>query len=117
MLQCEIDLSCCNIGNPYIPTDQIATRNFIWLSLRYRDENDLGEGFFICSEKRNKLRLPMSFSGTVTENGTETKIRSGKVVVNKDQAEVRLSFELRLENNRRISGRYSGPFARNIIHN
>ncbi len=117
MLRCEIDLSCCNIGNPYIPTDQIEIRNFIWFSLRCKDTVDLKEGVFICSERKDKLKLPMTFSGTVTSSGTDIRIKRGKLVVQKNQREVKLVFKLQLDNHHRMYGNFTGPFAENVIHN
>ena len=115
ILRCEIDLSCCNIGNPYIPTDQIDIRNFIWFSIRYIDADDLKEGIFICPRRTDSPEPEMMFSGSVTTEGTQINIRSGKLAVQKDHREIKLSFELRLDNHRRMTGNYTGPYTENNI--
>jgi len=106
----DIDLSCCRIGNHYTPNEQITTRNFIWFSLRSGNGNEIEEGEYSCQDEDPYSRGLMTFSGTVTADGNEMKIKRGKIKVQKDKEELKLSFALILENRSRLSGNYTGLF-------
>ena len=106
----DVDLSCCNIGNHYVPNEQITTRHFIWFSLTSDISNAVEEGKYRCSGNKSDRRDQMTFFGTVTVGNSEIKIKRGRIKLEKDSQSVSLQFVLRLESHNRITGSYRGPF-------
>ena len=111
----EIDLSCCDIGNPYRPTELIEVKNFIWFSLLSVNYENVTAGKYLCSERNQDKKSKMIFSGTVTIEDSEVRISSGKLNLEKSGNEIKLTFNLVLDDRSRVKGSYSGSFVKDHI--
>ena len=106
----DIDLSCCNVGNPFIPNDLIETRNFVCFTLVTGNRIDTGGTMFVCSKKEGMKKGYGIFSGTLTTDGHDLKISTGRVNMQITKERVILNFQLTLDNRTHVKGNYSGPY-------
>ena len=105
----EIDLSCCYIGNPFMPNDLITVRNFVWFSVLSGNSTVISEGEYSFHSNSSKERKSMTFTGTVTTNDIEKEVTGGRLVIEKDQEGFIITFSLNLKDLSKVTGRYTGP--------
>lgn len=107
----EIDLTCCNIKNYYGANDNVKNNEvntLIYLSLKSLNNKQLSKGTYLYSKENITTRQEMTLYGSVQIGSEKLDISGGEINVDYHEEKIVLSFSLKVNNGKEISGNYIG---------
>ena len=93
-----------------------STTDFLKLSLRCRELNELTDGEYAYSKLIPDYRPTMSFSGDFYHQGSVQKISNGILEINHENSpNIKIKYEVELEDGQVLKGEYNGLFSLQVL--
>jgi hypothetical protein len=84
--------------------------HLVWLWVSASSSAGLSDGVYSFSHQNAGVRGPLKFFGTVKSGGLQADIVDGTVNVKTEGKRITIDYALKLNNGKRVTGRYSGKF-------
>ncbi len=108
----EIDLFCCGNEDFYGSGSKASIQTLVYFNIKSNNREQLNKGTYTFTNEPVVNRKEMTFHGSITlgSNIQELKITGGEFNIDYFQEQIIINFILKVNQGKRLSGYYRGPY-------
>tara|TARA_R110000796_G_scaffold250788_4_gene380701 strand:+ start:55335 stop:56408 length:1074 start_codon:yes stop_codon:yes gene_type:complete len=106
----EIDFFCCNSKSYYSKLNKKEITTLLYFNFKTLKTDELTEGSYMFTKENNANRKSFTFTGEIRIENQILKITEGEFNVIFKDSIIDVNFNLKVNDNQKIVGRYSGNY-------